>query len=86
MLKALINAGRIIVLEDLAALSQRVPGHPYVVNSPICQEPEFQQYARKVAADERVVMQLPKGFVLHPGQVQNVSDLHIHAYAFMCMV
>ena len=44
VLKALINAGQRVMLEDLAAFSQRYPHHPYVKLSPICKEHVFKEY------------------------------------------
>ena len=55
VLKALINACRRVVLEDLAALSQRYPDHPYVKRSPICKEQVFKEYAEEVGVLERGV-------------------------------
>ena len=61
-----------VVLEDLAALSQRYPNHPYVKRSPLCKEQAFKVYAEEVGALERGVRGLEVDvFNITPDKVRN---------------
>ena len=72
VLRALINGGRRVVLEDLAALSQRYPNHPYVKRSPLCKEQAFKVYAEEVGVLERGVRGLELDvFNITPDKVRN---------------